>query len=131
MRLISVIALGLLPIMAQAQESPAQATILNQIEAFKADDFAGAFAFASPTIKQIFGTPEAFGLMVQQGYPMVHRPDAVQMLGERMVAGQLHQQVLLTDSAGRSHVLDYRMIETAEGWQIDGVTLLREAGLGA
>lgn len=115
---------------AAAQEGPIQSTILNQIEAFKADDFATAFTFASPTIKGIFGTAENFGTMVRNGYPMVHRPAEVQMLELREVAGALWQRVMITDAEGRTHVLDYQMVETAEGWQINGVQLLRSAGVG-
>ena len=115
---------------AAAQEGPIQSTILNQIEAFRADDFATAFTFASPTIKGIFGTAENFGTMVRNGYPMVHRPADVQMLELREVAGALWQRVMITDAEGRTHVLDYQMVETAEGWQINGVQLLRSAGVG-
>jgi hypothetical protein len=32
---------------------------------------------------------------------------------------------------GRTHTLDYQMIETSEGWQINGVQLLKSEGLGA
>jgi hypothetical protein len=115
---------------AAAQEDPIQSTILNQIEAFKADDFATAFSFASPNIKGIFGTPDNFGMMVRNGYPMVHRPAEVRMLEQREVAGALWQKVLVTDQEGRSHVLDYQMVETAEGWQINGVQLLPSGGTG-
>lgn len=115
---------------AAAQEGPIQSTILNQIEAFRADDFATAFTFASPTIKGIFGTAENFGTMVRNGYPMVHRPADVQMLELREVAGAHWQRVMITDAEGRTHVLDYQMVETAEGWQINGVQLLRSAGVG-
>ncbi|MBC2836403.1 DUF4864 domain-containing protein [Paragemmobacter straminiformis] len=114
-----------------AQDNPMQATILNQLEAFKADDFATAFTFASPTIKGIFMTPQNFGAMVTQGYPMVHRPGAVKMLEAREVAGNLWQKVMITDQAGRTHILDYQMVETAEGWQINAVQLLPEPGVGA
>lgn len=116
---------------AAAQEGPIRDTILNQIEAFKADDFATAFTYASPTIKGIFGTPENFGTMVRNGYPMVHRPAEVKMLDLREVAGALWQRVMITDAQGQTHVLDYQMVETAEGWQINGVQLLRSAGVGA
>ena len=34
------------------------------------------------------------------------------------------QRVMITDAAGRTHLLDYEMIETPEGWQINGVSLL-------
>ena len=126
---LSMILLAL-PRPATAQGDPIEATILSQIEAFKADDFVTAFGFASPSIKTIFGSPETFGAMVAQGYPMVHRPAAVQMLDRVAVAGQMYQRVLVTDAEGRSHVLEYEMIETAEGWQINGVTLLPAPGAG-
>lgn len=116
---------------ASAQEAPIQSTIQSQLDAFVADDFVTAFSFASPTIKGIFVSPENFGTMVQQGFPMVWRHEGVRMLELREVAGSLYQRVLITDAAGRSHVLDYQMIETPEGWQINGVQLLPQAGVGA
>jgi hypothetical protein len=122
---------GLLALPALAQEAPIQNTIQSQLDAFKAEDFARAFTYASPTIKGIFGSPENFGAMVVQGYPMVAQPSAVQMLELRAVAGNLWQRVMITDMQGRTHLLDYQMVETAEGWQINGVQLLPEAGVGA
>jgi hypothetical protein len=106
-------------------------TIRSQMDAFLADDFATAFTFASPTIKGIFGTPDNFGAMVRQGYPMVHRPSDVRMLERRAVGGTTVQRVMVTDAAGRTHVLDYQMIETPQGWQINGVQLLPGVGVGA
>lgn len=123
-----LLALAALP--AAAQEGPIKDTILGQIEAFKADDFAAAFSFASPTIKGIFATPDNFGMMVRNGYPMVHRPAEVRMLELREVAGALWQKVMITDQQGKTHVLDYQMIETPEGWQINGVQLLPSGGVG-
>jgi hypothetical protein len=129
--LYGLLTAALLALPAQAQEAPIQSTIQSQLDAFKADDYARAFAYASPMIKGIFGTPQNFGAMVQQGYPMVARPAAVQMLELREVAGNLWQRVMITDAEGRTHLLDYQMVETAEGWQINGVQLLPEAGVGA
>jgi hypothetical protein len=119
---------------AQAEEprNPGiEGVIQNQITALKADDFPKAFTFASPNIKGMFGTAENFGAMVAQGYPMVYRPDAVQMLELRRVAGNLWQRVLITDQSGRTHMLDYMMIDTPDGWQINAVQLLPQAGVGA
>lgn len=116
---------------ATAQEAPIKATIENQLQAFQADDFATAFTYASPNIKAIFGTPENFGRMVCEGYPMVHRPAAVKMLELREVAGRLWQRVMITDQMGRTHLLDYQMVETADGWQINAVHLLKAEGVGA
>lgn len=114
-----------------AQDDPMQGVILQQLDAFKADDFERAFTFASPTIKGVFMTPQNFGMMVRQGYPMVYRPGAVKMLERREISGNLWQKVMITDEAGRAHILDYQMIETADGWQINAVQLLPEPGVGA
>lgn len=116
---------------AKAQEDPIRNTIQSQIEAFQADDFARAFTFASPTIKQMFGTPENFGAMVKQGYPMVYRPADVQMMDLREVAGNLWQRVRITDQKGAGWFLDYMMVETAEGWQINAVQILPAPDVGA
>lgn len=126
--LLTALALSL-PTVAQAD--PVQDTILNQIDAFKADDFATAFTFASPSIKSIFMTAENFGMMVKNGYPMVASPGTVRMLEQREISGSLWQKVMITDQGGRTHILDYQMIETPEGWQINGVQLLPEPGVGA
>ena len=129
--LAAVLSVQGLSLPAAAQEAPIQSTIQSQIDAFIADDFAKAFTFASPTIKGMFGTPENFGAMVKQGYPMVYRPAEVQMMDLRDVAGNLWQRVRITDQAGRGHFLDYMMIETPEGWQINAVQLLPAPDVGA
>lgn len=129
--LYAILTTALLALPMQAQEVPIQSTIQSQLDAFLVDDYAKAFTFASPMIKGIFGTPNNFGTMVQQGYPMVARHGAVQMLELRTVAGNLWQRVMITDTMGRTHLLDYMMIETAEGWQINAVQLLPAQDVGA
>lgn len=113
-----------------AQDAPIRGVIQGQIDAFQADDFARAFSFASPTIQGMFGTPENFGAMVKEGYPMVYRPAEVEMQELREIAGNLWQRVRITDQAGRGHFLDYMMIETPEGWQINAVQLLPAPDIG-
>ena len=138
MRLTAVIlCLALLPTLPAAAQSveapspPIQATIQSQIDAMAAGDFAAAFTFASPNIKGIFGTADRFEMMVRQGYPMVVAPRDVRMLELRSIAGNLWQRVLMIDSAGATHLLDYMMIETPEGWQINAVQLLPSQGVSA
>ena len=130
--LAAAAAMTVLPAQAQEARDPAiETTIQNQFDAFLRDDVGTAFSFASPNIKGLFGTPENFGTMVRNGYPMVWRPSEVQYLELREVAGQLWQRVMVTDQAGRSHLLDYQMVQTPEGWQINGVQLLPSVGVGA
>jgi hypothetical protein len=116
---------------AQTTPNSIEGTIRGQIDAFLVDDFPRAFTFASPMIQGIFGTPENFGAMVSQGYPMVHHPTAVRMLEQREVSGQIWQRIMVTDQAGATHMLDYQMIKSGAGWQINGVQLLPSVGVGA
>lgn len=117
---------------AQTAGNPAiESVIQRQMDAFSKDDVAGAFTFASPNIKRIFGSSDRFGAMVQQGYPMVWRQSGLRFLELREIGGTLWQKVMVTDASGAIHMLDYAMIETDAGWQIDGVQLLQMPDVGA
>lgn len=109
---------------AQAQSDDIEATIGAQLDAFKADDFDAAFTYASPNIQRLFQTPDNFGRMVRGGYPMVWRPAEVTFLDLAETGGFLFQRVQIRDGAGRLHLLEYQMIETEEGWKINGVRIL-------
>lgn len=130
-RLYAVLLGAVLAFPVAAQEGPIQDTIQSQIDAFLDDDFARAFTFASPNIKGLFGTPENFGAMVKNGYPMVYRPSEVEMLDLRNIAGNLWQRVRVIDQNGAAYFLDYMMVETAEGWQINAVQVLPAPDVGA
>jgi hypothetical protein len=108
-----------------------EGVIQGQMDAFAKDDVAEAFRFASPNIKRIFGSSENFGMMVQQGYPMVWKPANIRYLDLREIDGQMWQKVMVTDAAGAIHILDYAMTEVGGVWQIDGVQLLQAPQVGA
>ena len=117
---------------AQQTHDPAvEATIQHQFDAFIAGDVATAFSYAAPNIQGIFGTAENFGLMVQQGYPMVWRPSSVKYLDLRQGPGGPFQKVAITDAAGALHVLEYQMVPDGDGWVIGGVQILQEPEVGA
>lgn len=106
-------------------------TIQSQLDAFMADDFGAAFEFAAPNIRQMFRTPETFGAMVQQGYPMVWRPGAVEYGDLREIEGLLWQRVLVTDKTGRQFVLEYQMQDVLGDWRIAGVRVVPAPGVSA
>ncbi len=106
-----------------------RSVISSQIDAFLQDDFVTAFDFASPMIKGMFGTPERFGAMVRNGYPMVWRPSDVEFLSAEDRDGAVIQTVKIIDGTGRLYFLEYEMIETEQGWLINGVRI-EEAGDG-
>lgn len=130
--LLATLALAV-PLRADEAAAPAiRDVIQSQIDAFLADDFARAFTYASPGIQGIFRTPETFGRMVRQGYPMVWRPDEVRFLDLEEREGALHQKVLIRDGAGANHVLDYTMEPDGQGgWKIDGVRILEAPEVAA
>ena len=109
---------------AHAQGDQIEATIGAQLDAFKADDFDTAFTYASPNIQRLFQTPDNFGRMVRGGYPMVWRPAEVTFLDLAETNDLLFQRVQIRDGEGRLHVLEYQMIETEDGWKINGVRIL-------
>jgi hypothetical protein len=90
----------------KAQEGEIRGVISDQITAFQANDFETAFGFASATIKRLFGTPENFGRMVREGYPMVYRPADVRFLQLEDRRGGKSQRVMLRDASGAMHVLE-------------------------
>lgn len=120
--------------LAQADETAKPAitgTIQSQMDALLKDDFEQAFSYASPMIKQMFGSPQNFASMVARGYPMVYRPADIRFLELREIAGALYQKVQVRDAEGRFHILDYQMIQGENGWKINGVQLLKAAGVSA
>ena len=116
---------------ASAKDVEIEETIEAQLDAFLVGDLAEAFGYASPTIQKIFRTPENFGFMVRDGYPMVWRPSDVQFLELREISGSLWQKVMVTDAQGNIHLLDYQMVELESGWKINAVQLTDSAAVGA
>jgi hypothetical protein len=129
---VVVLSLWMAATPAFAQDSDAiEDAIGSQLQAFNNRDVSEAWQYASPNIKRLFGSSDNFGMMVQRGYPMVWDNADVRFLELRDVRGNLWQKVMVRDAQGGLHILDYQMIETADGWQINGVQLLPAPDVGA
>nr|WP_323780553.1 DUF4864 domain-containing protein [Amylibacter sp.] len=115
----------------EAQQDEIKSVISSQIQSFMKDDFARAFTFAAPNIKEIFQTSDRFGQMVRQSYPMVHHPAEVVFQGLREEAGTMQQNVLIRDLQGQYFVARYSMIQVNGDWQISGVSIEQSPGVGA
>lgn len=129
--LVAVLTGPVSPARAQERSDQIQAVIADQIEAFRRDDLAAAFAHASPFIQQRFGDPATFGRMVRSGYPMVWRPASWQMLGLGDTARGLVQKVMFVDRAGKAWEADYQMIQVEGRWRINGVWLKALPGISS
>ncbi|WP_397542366.1 DUF4864 domain-containing protein [Roseovarius salis] len=128
-RYIAAILFPLLLALPAAANEDIQRVISEQIDAFQQDDFERAFTYASPTIRRLFRTPERFGQMVRQGYPMVWRPAEVEFLSVEQRPRGLWQNVLIRDGDGALHILEYQMVQDRGRWLINAVRV-RKAPAG-
>lgn len=114
------------PNLAPADRAAIRTVIDSQIAAFRRDDGEGAFTFASPTIRNIFGTVENFMAMVRNGYPQVYRPREVEFRELVGGADALFQLVWIVGPDGAAVIAAYEMQQQADGsWRINGVQLLK------
>ena len=114
---------------AQAQVSPADQTAIRnviegQVEAFRRDDGAAAFGYASPGIQGMFGTAETFMDMVRQGYRPVYRPQVFEFREIVTLQGMVTQKVHVIGPDGRPVTAFYPMTQQPDGsWRIEGCYL--------
>jgi hypothetical protein len=120
---------------AQAQPVPAvdakaiRAVVEAQLAAFAADDAKGAFSYAAPSIREMFGTPDRFMAMVRAGYPVVYRAASVIFLNPLRSQGQLFQGVQLTDADGSLWLATYRLERQPDNsWRISGCDVQPSSG---
>ncbi len=123
--LIAATSVSAQPAITETDRAEFHRIIEAQIQAFRHDDGAAAFAFASPAIQGMFGTPDNFLAMVRAGYPAVYRPRDVRFAGVTENEGELVQLVQIVGPDGVNVVAAYQMIQLPDGtWRINGCTLL-------
>lgn len=115
----------------EADRAAIQATIEAQIDAFRRNDDAAAFALASPMIQGMFETQDRFMAMVRTLYPPVHRPRLVDFGELVKIDGALVQKVELIGPDGTPALALYTMIRGPDGWRINGVALTASEKLAA
>lgn len=119
---------GSVPVGASKEGVRIRAVISAQIEAFRKDDGAAAFAIASPDIQAKFGDPGIFLRVVAAAYPQVYRPKNVVFLELSETTGRLLQHVLITGPKGRIVLALYEMQNINGVWRINGCRLTDPPG---
>ncbi len=126
--------------LAQAQDDaapgaliePWQAVITSQIEAFRAKDAPAAFLYAGAGFQVAFPTAEAFfSAIVGAGYAPImesrsHTFGKFQKMGDKAVV----QEVKLVGNDQSLYEAFYQLAEEPNGWRVQGVQLLKQAGMG-
>jgi len=110
---------------AAAQRDPdaeaAGTVVLQQIEAFRRDDFDTAFTFASRTIHDMFDRAQ-FETMVRSGYPEIAQSVSATLSGsKRGDAGELYLFVRVHGANGRGVEAVYEMVNESGRWRINAV----------
>jgi len=123
--LSAVVASLLLASTGRAQRDPdvedAGRIVMQQLEAFRRDDFETAFTFASRTIHDMFDTAR-FEAMVRGGYPEIARSVSASIDGsKRGDAGELYLFVRVRGVNGRAVEAVYEMVNESGRWRINGV----------
>ena len=103
----------------------------SQLQAFTDRDVNTAFTFASPMIQGMFGTPGNFGKMVENGYPMVWDNNNAEFRELEGSGALVLQRVYVRDADGAGWILSYAMLETDDGWKINGVSVVPAPDLAA
>ncbi|GJD75570.1 DUF4864 domain-containing protein [Methylobacterium goesingense] len=116
-----------------AARDAARATVERQIEAFRRDDAATAYAQAAPAIQNMFPSPDTFLAMVREGYAAVYRArrysvDRIEEAGDDGLA----LGVTLQDEAGTDWAALYSLERQPDGaWRISGCRLVKAPGSSA
>ncbi len=110
--------------LSEADNTGTRAVIEDQLSAFKSGDVARAWSHAAPSIQSIFPDPQSFGAMVQRGYLPLYAPGA-HVFGRNMQVGEIvHQELIVTDQAGKQWQAVYTLMKQADGsWKITGVKM--------
>ena len=105
-----------------------QDTISSQIDAFKQNDIKKAYTYAAPNIQAQFPSPEVFGLMVRNGYPVIWRPKSFKFTKFKDLGNRCIQRVLFQSYNGSLESYDYILEKTDNLWKIAGVLTINVAG---
>jgi hypothetical protein len=112
-----------------AERQAMRQVIERQIEAFRRDDAAAAYAFAAPSVQRIFPSEDTFLAMVRQGYRPVYRQRNLSFGETRDGPDGPMQIVRLQDEEGVDWVALYTFERQPDGsWRIAGCVLLKAPG---
>lgn len=109
----------------------ARTVIESQLQAFQDEAVETAYGYAAPNVRRLFPTPEVFGKMVRNGYPMVWDPAETEFLGAEPRGAMIVQRLRLVDQKGVPYIAEYAMLMVDGEWRIAGVEIKKDNSYGA
>jgi hypothetical protein len=130
MRAVALLFIGLIaltsPAAAADDVAAAQGVIRAQEQAFARDDAIAAYAYAAPTIHELFPRADIFMTMVQSQYAPVYRHKVFEFGESRAEGNVIAQRVHIIDANGEAWEALYTLEQRADGsFEITGCTLLK------
>ncbi len=112
----------------EAVKKELTAVIDGQLDAFRANDYSKAFAYASSMIQGMFA-PEDFEKMVKSAYPVIAHSVSSEF-GTMLDTGeQVVVSVRVQNADKQSVEYQYLLKKEAGGWKINGVAEVKPEGL--
>jgi hypothetical protein len=115
-----------------ADASSVRAVIEAQLAAFAQDDAPRAFSFATPQLRESFGSAANFLEMVRRSYPVVYHHATVAFLKPEVDDGVVVQAVHFTDESGVLWIALYQLERQQDRtWRISGCHAVQTEGRAA
>jgi hypothetical protein len=109
------------PAQIDADVEAARRIVMQQLDAFRRDDFDAAFGFASAEIHELFDR-RRFEAMVRGGYPEIASSQSAIIDGsQRGPGGRLYLMVRVRGTNGQRIEAVYEMVLENGHWRINGV----------
>ena len=110
----------------------AQALIQRQLEAFQHNDAAGAFALASPGLKETYANPKNFMDSVRSGNTPFFNRRMTEYQDFVAAGDDATQTLVLVDDDSTVWTVVYKLARQPDGsWLIDGVVLAKSGATDA
>jgi hypothetical protein len=101
--------------------------IEEQLAAFRGDDYAKAFTFASEQIRGALDVAQ-FEEMVRRGYPVIAKSSKAEF-GLALDTGEETVVNVRVQAGAQAVDYQYHMVKQKDGWRIGGVTELKKDGI--
>jgi hypothetical protein len=115
----------------ETEKGDIRAVIQRQLDAFRQDDGAAAYAQAAPNIRTQFPDESAFMKMVKQGYLPVYRPRNFDFGEVKEADESVLQMLRIEDQKGTPWTAVYALQKQPDGtWKISGCWLYKAPAVG-
>jgi hypothetical protein len=109
------------PALSRADRTAIRTVISSQLKALLAEDDSAAFAMSAPDVRRQFGTAQAFGEMVREGYPVLLRNQSTAFLEASVIGEDVVQPLRIVNRDGSVVVALFSMERQSNGdWRVYG-----------